>query len=331
MKYIKNFENIDQAKSYVDSNQFNTPSIIQSENIVMYYTDDPKPGDILLGKTTEEDGITKYNKMVVSPEMYKDKYEDDSSWTPIGIVVIPKKYSNDGKTRCVSIRYMCTGSREAYSSGTINSSQIMFGDVAGVPQSIQRINTFRIYVPGTTTLSTTAGWSYLPSSSNSGFSIANPDDTYTKYNKLTNSLPSAGVDKLYSIYCDSGYVLSDLNGFYNTKEILDNTQADWSDTITNDASSGNFPAAFACAGFCPAGTATKDWYLPSIGELGFLIIYKGIVDSARIALGYNAIPSLYLISSSMRDNDNIWSVISGDGQILGTGNRNMYCFAFIEL
>ena len=80
----------------------------------------------------------------------------------------------------------------------------------------------------------------------------------------------------FSAYSSKG-ATSDLDGKANTEKILavDNAASTaWqtAESITNDGSTATVhPAAQCCWRFNPGSTNQGDWYLPSIGELAFIM------------------------------------------------------------
>ena len=90
--------------------------------------------------------------------------------------------------------------------------------------------------------------------------------------------------------------LSDFNGKGNT-EILTNLavrQSDWktSSAITNSGEAGYYPAACCCWRYHTVGTKQGDWYLPSCGEMGYILskfttIQSAILISGGVTLDHN--------------------------------------------
>lgn len=74
----------------------------------------------------------------------------------------------------------------------------------------------------------------------------------------------------------SANCLSDFDGVGNTAVITAaaTAQADWktSSTITNSHNIGYYPAACCCYRFNPDGNTAGKWYLPAMGELGYMIV-----------------------------------------------------------
>lgn len=81
------------------------------------------------------------------------------------------------------------------------------------------------------------------------------------------------ANKLY-VYDTGGNPLAQFNGKENTETILKNAtgQTNWKtdETITNSANAGYFPMACCCWRFHTEGTEQGEWYLPAMGELGYI-------------------------------------------------------------
>lgn len=87
--------------------------------------------------------------------------------------------------------------------------------------------------------------------------------------------------------------LSDFGGNANTTALLNlaTGQSDWktSSTITNSNDRGYSPAACCCWRFHTDGTKQGDWYLPAMGELGYIISRLKAINTAilNISTVYN--------------------------------------------
>ena len=88
--------------------------------------------------------------------------------------------------------------------------------------------------------------------------------------------------------------LSDFDGKGNTAILTKlHTVQNWktADKITNGSGSTYTPAAVCCARYKTEGTNSGDWYLPAIGELGFIAPRFNEIQNSLLVLGKNkAIP-----------------------------------------
>lgn len=149
-----------------------------------------------------------------------------------------------------------------------------------------------------------------------------------------------------SLYWEAqnGRAISDMNGKENTEKLISHIGiSGWQSGVLNTAVSGttsesfNHPAAAACYRF-NAGVEdlTHQWYLPAVGELGYLFANIAKINSKIDALpseqgvklgvlyadsmSTNTLGSL-LWSSSERDSDSAWDLYLKDGGLSG-GNGN---------
>ena len=135
-------------------------------------------------------------------------------------------------------------------------------------------------------------------------------------------------------------VLSDIDGKYNTKVMIDLAASEsisWqTGVIDNDtATTGYFPAAFCCQRYVTPGTQAGDWYLPAEGEMGFFIanfaaIQEGLNKIRKVLLENNssvaAVAGLnagdYYWSSSQYSDNRAWYVDTGDGDVNDNNKDN---------
>lgn len=212
---------------------------------------------------------------------------DSSLGTPVAVVVIPASHMSDGKCRGMSLCNMSyvtpqTGTLVTVGIGSHNAetygTDLMWGvnstDVAGLTN----------YDTIKTIVGTNKQQGYLPSDLfEGGYCSEAPDDQ-----KCVSPYNDDGSQN--SVYLTAGYVLADMNGSRNT-QVLVNLSA-----IKNTYSSGafenieaNYPAAFACHLFSTQGTSQGDWYLPALGELGYLYTRIKRINESLAALGTSAV------------------------------------------
>lgn len=96
-----------------------------------------------------------------------------------------------------------------------------------------------------------------------------------------------------------GNCLSDFNGKENTEIILSHatSQTNWktASTIINSGDTGYYPAACCCWRYHTSGTSQGDWYLPAMGELGYLGCRLNIIQETL-----NKIINLYNDTSCVK-------------------------------
>lgn len=206
---------------------------------------------------TKDDMVVHYHPLVVA-KLYDYLYEDgsfgkkDVTKTAIGICVIPGGVLPDRKARFMSLKGMSLTSPNEGGSDT----GICWG---GYGSDITSLTNFQTVVTGDTAAEGTETIGYVP---NDG-----------RYSSMPH-IPSP-ID-YFSAYSSTG-ATSDLDGKANTEKILavDNAASTaWqaASAITNDNSTATVhPAAQCCWRFNPGSTNQGDWYLPSIGELAFIM------------------------------------------------------------
>jgi hypothetical protein len=254
------------------------------------------------------------------PKLYDYLYEDlsygakDTTKTAIGVCVIPGGVLQDGKARFMSLNGMTLTSPNAGGSDTY----IYWG---GVGSDIPTLTNFQTVVTGDTTAAGTNGYGYVPK-----------NGSYSS----TPHIPSP-ID-YFSAYSSAG-ATSDLDGKVNTEKILavDNAASTaWQTaaSITNDYSTATVhPAAQCCWRFNPGSTNQGDWYLPSIGELAFIMpnfndLQAAISDVSGVQLDGG---NLYWSSTEYLGN-RAWRVNSSNGDVRNyVKNDGTYVRAFLAL
>lgn len=305
MNYLKSYENeaaylADATEARMKSGDFLLPNVsfVKDTKTVHFnkYREFPPPA---MGDIYVTDGT---NNWFVDKDTYIATLADDSTITPIGVVVIPASHTEDNKTRVIS----CWGAT-TYQYGEITSgigANVYWGSAAtqDVPQSSLTNYVNRL---GTTVISSTTQriiGTNIPLPYTSSY---NKNDIYF-YNTVVG-----GVDF-------STNALSDLNGEENTDIITNRvTVSNWESltkTISNSTSSGNYPAACIAKRYYTPGTNKGDWYLPSIGELGYLGYSNDInspVNASMNALTNKAVALGYDLWSSTEIDGTVHKYVSG--------------------
>ena len=252
---------------------------------------------------TKDDMIVHYHPLVA--KLYDYLYEDgsfgkkDATKTAIGVCVVPGGVLPDGKARFMSLKGMTLTTPNVGGADT----QIYWG---GYGSDIPSLTNFQTVVTGDTTAEGTNSYGFVPK-----------NGSYSS----TPHIPSP-ID-YFSAYSSEG-ATSDLDGKANTEKILavDNAASTaWQTaaSITNDSSTATVhPAAQCCWRFNPGSTNQGDWYLPSIGELAFIMpnfndLNTAISDVSGVQLnddnGY--------WSSTEYDKYGAWSVYTNYGTVSG--------------
>ena len=211
----------------------------------------------------------------------KDKW-NSSLGTPVAVVVIPASHTVDGKCRGMSLCNMSYKTPQTGTLGTGNSNaetngtNLMWG-VNGTD------------VPGLTnytTVKTTSGtnsYGYLPSDLFDG-------GYYSGATDAQKCVPPYAADGSQNPeYITAGQALADMNGSGNTAALVELVPSSAKTGGAFENVQANYPAAFACHLFSTRGTSQGDWYLPAIGELGYLYTRVKKINESLGVLGTSAV------------------------------------------
>lgn len=293
MKYLKVLENEAAHEAFKNSEEYVTPNLCYLKDVggIRWKAYTPPPQPILAGDVAYWDG----SSVKTTP---LSKY-NTSLGTPVGVVVVPEGFAPDGKPRIISLKYVDASGNTSTSSNSMKWSNVK------VDTSLTNYNR----VPTTDNAGSTSNGSnsygYLPSDNFTG--AMSYVDSKAKYNQTRNLIPSPylGDDKtLNPEYCEaiSGYnnALSDFNGLSNT-ETLVGLGADY--VAANAAYKYN------------DGVSNLQWYLPAMGELGYLMPRFKEINSVITALGGVAVASYGFWSSSEYSSYGVYNLYTGNGSV----------------
>lgn len=175
--------------------------------------------------------------------------------TPVGVVLIGSGFAPDGRARIISLTNM-----------SYNSDENIYWDYEDEISTDSPAPNFD-GVPTTDNAgSTTIGYSsygYLPSDSDSFNGDVSYVDKKTKYHYDVNDsyIPSPYLgdapNPAYYQEIEGGNALSDFNGLSNTEALV--------------GAGERYNAAHACWNYKDAANSNLQWYLPAMGELGYLM------------------------------------------------------------
>jgi hypothetical protein len=238
----------------------------------------------------EESKLAKFNKVISLGDVAywnggsvytvaKDKWSSLLG-TPIGVVVIPSGMLPDGKARMI-------GLKPVDNNGNASSSHVQ---MAWGPNGTNTSLTDYNHLPITDNIGlTSTGSDYtgrLPSDKFTGSQSF--VDSKSKYNGTSKLIPSPylGDDKTlnpeYSKEIDKGNMFGDFNGLQNT-EVLVGLGSDY--------------VAASAAWKYSDGVSDTQWYLPAMGELGFILPRFNVINDAITAVG-GIMPNFGIWSSS---------------------------------
>ena len=256
---------------------------------------------------------------------------------PIGIVVIEENFiptSPQGRIMSlVDMNYSTPTTGGTYTQGMYwgnyeNTIPLQYYDeIAHCGYD----NTISSFVQGLTNSAS------LPSDSFSAKNYSGDPSTYyanSNYHAISPYLTDASGNTTFNTEyikttspSSSANCLSDLDGYGNTEVLTNDTytsgQSDWktANTITNNSAAGYSPAACCCKRFEVGGL---DWYLPSMGEIGFIMPRFSVIQSQLTKLINNGGSSY---CHKLETNGDYWSSTQVDDEFamhLGTYDCHIY-------
>lgn len=310
--YLKIFKNENEYDTIWRSGELPEDSIAlikDGDNVlngsIRYYAPPPPP-PVLAGDVAYWDG----SKVKTTPL----NSWDASLGTAIGVVVVPEGFAPDGKVRII-------GLKPVDADGNQSSSHVkMAWGGYGIDTSLTNYTK----VPTTDNAGSTSTGSndrgYLPSDRFTG--ITSFVDTKSKYRGDTPMIPSPYLgdspNPEYYKTLEGGNVLSDFNGLSNTQTLV--------------ALGSGYTAANA-AWTCNDGASTLQWYLPAMGELGYLIPRFNEINATISALGGLVVDFYSFWSSSEYSRDRAYFMRTNDGYVCHSFKTSSPCvrpFALIE-
>lgn len=270
-KYLKNFAQHTNYETFIAS-EYAKPNVSYciEENEVHYNEIEKASGDI--GDIV----IFKNNKLtIVSPDKVT------SSDVPVGVIVIPAKYTPDNKNRMMSLVEMSWQTPETGQivDETLSNPDPSLGYILYWGDPSVDISTLNNYQHVSTSDSTfNENWfEYMYE--NGKYWEEDQSQAHVPQLIVNGELNSA-VDTGTSVYSDN--VLSEgFTGAENTAKIMAVQSVDWSGTtLTNNANTGNYPAFCACQRFHTQGTQAGDWFLPNTYELLFVASMSTTINNS---------------------------------------------------
>ena len=266
-------------------------------------------GDICLANANGNKKIIKIGDVI--PDGY----------SVIGVVVIPSSHDVYGTGECAIMSVNLMNNSTPDIGGTAINNTYCGGystDISGLT-NFSSVNCVGSNGSVSELVQVTTQWAYLPSDT---FSTVTGLDGIANYfyndeNKYCPSPYNSDGSRNEAYYTKSivlNNALSDFDGVGNTKILTDlaTKQSDWktATNITNNSSSGYYPAACCCWRYHTVGTNQGDWYLPACGELGYVCVRQGVINTTLQYLNDN---QLVPICSLMSAFQTFWSSSEGSG------------------
>lgn len=320
--YIKHFQNDAEYQQFLNSSDFIRPNVSSVRELkkAFYHSlndktslSNAKVGDIVLYDTKNN------KKVAVSQDALNLNDYPASQFAPVGVVVIPASHDvyNTGECAIISLDAM---HYEHPDTGSDNEKLSWGGKGLDIDNLVNYINLPLIdtNLQSNDIVGELEDAAYMPSSRFTDIKPVENNGLDTKagyfngeYSVEFKTIPSPYVENeqknaSYSTQTVEANALSDFNGKLNTEVILENAtaQADWktAQTIENKTGAGFYPVACCCWRYNTPGTLQGDWYLPALGELGYLMARFDEVQE-----GLQAVKNTYNVGYTMREDKSMWS------------------------
>ena len=237
----------------------------------------------------------------------------DGLGTQVGVIVIPQGVLPDGKARIMGIKGV---NRDGTSSNT--EVTMPWGGYGIDVEGLTNYDKVPVVNPETNEITGTTSYSYLPSDKFCG--RPNPLDIGTAwYSSSQSYAPSPYKDGVLNpAYCAAEYTggtiancLSDFNGLENTQLLCQ--------------SAGTYVAANAAHLYKAFDGDTLEWYLPAMGELGFIVPRFNAINEALASVGGVALASSNNFwSSSEASSYHARYLFTVDGHVNYSGSKSSW-------
>ena len=313
------------SKTFLQQDE--TSHILRVGTIVLHNTD---------SNATEYVYYTKYNETDYPTSKY----------TPMGVVVIPQDFlAEESEARMMSLVEMSAKTPEV---GSTSYEYMNWGgfayDTYRDIDGLENLSSKYQQCIGTDgeLIGSQNNWGYLPSDKFDNYPA--PSDKLAGYYYSDGSvyIPSPysyeWASQMYGKGKNGDSFLADINGKTNTDVLIaaETLQSTWQtdDAIISTTSgerdyTSHFPPALCCRRFHVGNTVAGDWYLPAIGELGYVmprwIVIKAALSQVRAVAGaqFAALLGEIDIYWSSSENSQVYAyyLYTDDGYV-GDRNKN---------
>ena len=271
MKHLKVFETEGNFENFKNSSGYVTPNIsfMRSSGRITNKPHTPPPAPAMAGDVAYWDG----SKVKTTP---LSKWKA-SLGTPVGVVVVPEGFAPGGKARIISLY----GVDKNGNRSNVNCSMYWggYGPDMGLEDGGGFILTDNA---GSTSVGYSWDWGWLPSDKFDGeISFVDPITRYNLNAKSGYLAPSPYMgntpnpeyhDRVFSYGDTTKYnALALFNGYDDTRILVEKNNSD-------------LEAANACWKYND-GASNLQWYLPAMGELGYLTPRQGTIETTLEYLG----------------------------------------------
>lgn len=280
---------------------------------------DTKAGDVLLWDKTNQ------RKLFTSSDNLSNYPAD--SYTPIGVVVIPASHNvyDDGSCGVMSLKGM---NYDTPSTGG-NERSMYWGENTDI-SALPNLNQVPIGNTSNGIPTSSTSYAYLPSDRFRGTQCAHDTDAfyYSSYYipspYLTDGSRNPGYYQTTSPSSTSNY-LSDFDGKGNTEKIIaERGTKDYSSWTPGKTTQSDYPVVSCCDMFYTEGTQQGDWYLPAMGELGYIMPTFNKINSAisqictvyGSSVGVELDTDVHYLSSTEISSTFVCSVFTRTGQAI---------------
>ena len=251
---------------------------------------DTKAGDVLLwDKINQKKLFTSSDDLSSYPA---------GSYTPIGVVVVPASHNvyGDGSCGVMSLKEMNYSTPD---TGSTSYQYMYWGHYGNDISNLPNLNQAPIVGNGSnvgnasSAVTGQGNYPYLPSDEFSAVQCPHDTDAYyysssSAYNQAPSPyLTDGSRNPAYyqtTSPSSSNNCLADFDGKGNSEILwgLATAQSSWKNDliITNSYNDNYLPAACCCWRYHTDGTQQGDWYLPAMGELGYIMPHFNKIDEA---------------------------------------------------
>lgn len=242
-------------------------------------------------------------KPVIASDGYTVESVDLQGKTPIGVCVVPTSHMEDKKARYMSLDLMDYANPDT-GSQSLSTSSIMYWGCGGDLPTLPNLKAPNKAGGMTDSPLLGSKTQFNPSYFNNYDAT---DGLYYTYTSDSDKCPApftadGGINQAYR----QG-ATGDFDGRGNTDKLIAATTVAWqSGAIENSVNAGNYQTACCCRRYRTAGTNAGDWYLPAMGELGYIMYNAQLIDNVLMKIGKIMNSKTYNLWSSTE-----WGMQSG--------------------